>query len=281
MKYTNRMTMKPLSELNLLDRFLFAVAMEDRETLELVLRIIVGRNLKIFDAVQTEKELRTAPWLRAIRLDVMSMDEKGVYDAEVQVRNTGNLERRSRFYQALIDSSLLPPGEVDFNQMQDSTIIFISPFDLFGKGKYRYTFRMKCEEAEDVELGDGATRIFLNTHGENPEEVSEELVELLRYFEHSTDEVASECQSGRIQELHRRISRIKSNEEIGVRYMQAWEEKIYDRMEAKEEGQRELLKSQIEKKLQKGKTIDMIADELEQELSLIKELIEELEKKAE
>ena len=37
--------MKPLAELTLLDRFLFACVMEDRETMELVLSIILGEEI--------------------------------------------------------------------------------------------------------------------------------------------------------------------------------------------------------------------------------------------
>ena len=119
-------TMKPLAELTLLDRFLFACAMEDRRTLQLVLSIILDQEILLDEHPQSEKELRTAPWLRSVRLDVYSMDEESrVYNTEVQKRNTGNLIKRSRFYQALIDSSLLAPGEADFNCMPSSYIITI------------------------------------------------------------------------------------------------------------------------------------------------------------
>ena len=86
--------------------------------------------------------------------------------------------KRSRFYQALVDGSLLAPGEIDFNRMPSAYLIMIAPFDLFGEGKFCYTFRMKCREADDLWMEDGATRIFLNTRGKNPEEVSTALVEL-------------------------------------------------------------------------------------------------------
>ena len=84
-------------------------------------------------------------------------------------------------------------------------------------------------------MTDGATRIFLNTHGKNPEEVNEALVELLHYFEQTTDEAASQS-SSRIKEIHRRVSQIKSSEKIGVRYMQEWEERAYELQEAREQG---------------------------------------------
>lgn len=228
--------MKPLSDLTLLDRFLFACAMEDVSTMQLVLQIILGKHIKLMDTAQSEKELRTAPWLRSIRLDVVTMDEAGIYNTEVQKKNTGNLRRRSRFYQALIDSSLLAPGEIDFDRMAESTLITIAPFDLFGEGRYCYTFRMKCEESEKLWLGDGAVRIFLNTRGTNDHEVSEELVELLHYFEKTTAETAFQCKSQRVKQLHNKVCKIKSSEEIGVRYMQEWEEKAYLKKEGMEEG---------------------------------------------
>ena len=110
-----RPVMKPLAELTLLDRFLFACVMEDRGTMELVLSIILGEEIHLAEQPQAEREMRTVPWLRSIRLDVYSVDEESrVYNAEVQKKNTGNLIKRSRFYQALIDSSLLAPGEIDF-----------------------------------------------------------------------------------------------------------------------------------------------------------------------
>lgn len=239
MEKTKRPIMKPLSELTLLDRFLFACAMEDASMMQLILQIILGKEIKLTEFPQAEKELRTAPWLRSIRLDVITMDEAGVYNTEVQKKNTGNLRRRSRFYQALIDSSLLAPGEIDFNGMPESTLITIAPFDLFGENRYCYTFRMKCEESDQLWLEDGAVRIFLNTRGTNSGEVSEELAELLCYFEKTTAETAFQCKSQRVKALHNKVCKIKSSEEIGVRYMQEWEEKVYLKAEGRAEGRAE------------------------------------------
>ena len=164
---------KQLNELTLLDRFLFASVMEDDRSLELVLSIIMSEEITLRQPSQVEKEFRTMPWLRSIRLDVYNVDDKNrIYDAEVQEKNTGNLAKRSRFYQALIDSTLLAPGrDVSFHHLPESYLIMITPFDLWGYGKYRYTFRMRCEEQPDLYLEDGIGRIFLNTRGTNDGEV--------------------------------------------------------------------------------------------------------------
>lgn len=267
---------KSLQDLTLLDRFLFAEVMEDPKTFENILSIILGEDISIKGRPQSEHENRTSPLKRQVRLDVWAEDETdAVYNIEVQKENTKNLPHRSRFYQALIDSKLLDPGEVDFSNMKDCYSIIIAPFDLFGRGLYQYTFQMTCAETGQP-LEDGATRIFLNTHGKNSEDISPELKELLYYMEHTTEEIS--CSTSRLQEIKNHVNIVKSSEEIGVKYMQEWEEKILEKRKARAEGRAEgetfRLIQLIKKKIQKSKSFIQIADELEEEPDNIQSLYE-------
>ena len=275
---------KSLQDLTLLDRFLFAEVMEDPKTFENILSIILGEDISIKGRPQSEHESRTSPLKRQVRLDVWAEDETdAVYNVDAQKENTKNLPHRSRFYQALIDSKLLDPGEVDFSNMKDCYSIIIAPFDLFGRGLYQYTFQMTCAETGQP-LEDGATRIFLNTHGKNSEDISPELKELLYYMEHTTEEIS--CSTSRLQEIKNHVNIVKSSEEIGVKYMQEWEEKILEkrkaraeglaegRAEGRTEGQTITLIQQMKKKIQKSKTLIQIADELEEEPDTIQSLYE-------
>lgn len=113
---------KLLKELNLLDKFLFDEAMDDPENVKTMLDIILSQKTNLKHPPQTEKEQRTSTDNRQIRLDVYAMDEDDViYEVEAQKENTHNLPKRSRLYQGIIDSKLLPPGVVDFNYMEHST----------------------------------------------------------------------------------------------------------------------------------------------------------------
>lgn len=267
---------KSLQDLTLLDRFLFAEVMEDPKTFENILSIILGEDISIKGRPQSEHENRTSPLKRQVRLDVWAEDETdAVYNVEAQKENTKNLPHRSRFYQALIDSKLLDPGEVDFSNMKDCYTIIIAPFDLFGRGLYQYTFQMTCAETGQP-LEDGATRIFLNTHGKNSEDISPELKELLYYMEHTTEEIS--CSTSRLQEIKNHVNIVKSSEEIGVKYMQEWEEKILEKRKARAEGRAEgetfRLIQLIKKKIQKSKSFIQIADELEEEPDNIQSLYE-------
>ena len=230
----------PLKELNLTSRFLFDEVMEDSQAQQDMLSIIFGREIPVLQHSETEKEFRVSPLSRSIRMDIFSVDEEeNIYNTEMQDKKRNDLVKRSRYYQSLMDTSLLEPGIPNYNLLNQTYLIMIMTFDLFGYGKYRYTFAPRCEEVPECTLEDGAVRIFLNTRGENREEVSEELIHLLHYLEHTTDAVADGSQSERICRIHERVCKVRSSEEIGVKYMQAWEERYYERQEAQERGRAE------------------------------------------
>lgn len=233
----HKQEIKALKDLNLMDRFLFAEAADQPEFMELLLSILFDEEIRLRHPPQTEKEARSPGSQKQIRMDVWAMDEQEtIYNAESQQQNTYNLPKRSRYYQGLLDSRLLEPGNTDYNQLNDVYLIVIMPFDLFRQKRYRYTFEMGCREIPGVKLQDGAVRIFLNTKGTNPEGVSRELMDLLHYFEETTDSAAERSGSPRIRRMQEIVAAIKSSEDVGVKYMQAWEEKVFDRQEGFAEG---------------------------------------------
>ena len=136
---------------------------------------------------------------------------------------------------------------------------------------------MSCDEIPGLKPHDGATRIFLNTHGTDEEGVSEELIQLLRYFEQTTEENAAGSHSRKIEKLQKRVEEIKKNEEVGIRYMNAFEEKMWERREGemigekrgKKSEQREIARKMVEMKM----ALDIIAKATgltEQELEALK-----------
>ena len=283
---------KSLKDLTLLNRFLFAETMDDPVNMRNLLEIILGREIVLKNLPQTEKEQRNSPLHKYVKLDVWAVDEDDtIYDTEPHQGEREPLPKRSRLYQGMIDSKLLEAGEVDYTKLNNVYIIVITPYDVFGQGKYRYTFRMACREEPGLDLEDGAERIFLNTRGTNQEEVSPELVELLHYMENTNTAVPAENQ--KVREIQRRVEAIKSSEEVGVRYMQAWEEKVLERqagrqeglqegirkgrLEGRKEGLTEKLKEQAAKKWQKGKTPEQAAEDLEEDLEVIQKIYRELE----
>ncbi|MGL5434802.1 MAG: PD-(D/E)XK nuclease family transposase [Lachnospiraceae bacterium] len=274
---------KTLNDLTLLDRFLFAEAMDDPLINQLLLEIIFGQEITIVGRTQTEKEFRKAPSVKSIRVDVFSTDEEGnVYDSEVQKKDVGDLPKRSRKYQSMIDAIMLPPGTIDYNQLKNCYIIMIGPFDILKRGSYQYTFQMRCDEYPECSLEDGGFRIFLNTRGSDEDSASPELIELLHYIESVNGYERPRIKGDKLKQLHSRVQTIRESEEIGGKWMQLWEEKLREQMEAraqgktegKAEGEKLQIIYQIRKKIMKNIAPEAIADALEDELENILPLYE-------
>ena len=280
----NNVTTK-LEELNLVDRFLFDETMESPEAYQAIVSILLEREIELLDKPVTEKEFRISPELRQVRLDVVGMDEeKTIYHTEMQKRDTKNLEKRSRYYQAQMDVSLLEPGSVDFRQLNDTCFILIAPFDIFGRGLYRYTFEGTCRECPDLKLNDGAVRVFINTKGNNKEEFSQEFLDFMNYVTETTDEAARATKSERIKQIHSRVRQVRLSEKMGVKYMQRWEEVVYARQdgmtEGKALGEKKLLIKLVCRKLKKNKSVQTIAEELEEDLDKVSRICEAASKHA-
>ena len=110
------------------------------------------------------------------------------------------------------------------------------------------------------------------------------MIELLKYMEHSTDEVSEVCKSERIQKMHRRICQIKASEKTEVKYMQSWEEKILIKQEGIAEGRLEGKleeKQELMRKLSNKFSIEQIAEMLEIDISEVENIIKETDKNAE
>lgn len=98
-------------------------------------------------------------------------------------------------------------------------IITILPYDPFGKKRMVYTVQNQCMEDNTIPYDDGAGKIFLYTRGteENP---SQELRDMLRYMEKTTDENVT---NQSIADIHKLVQKVKWDRKVGINYMKSWE----------------------------------------------------------
>ena len=237
MKHTN--PPKKLQDLNLMDRFLFSEVIESAEAYKIILEIILEREINFKGEPVAENEKRKELLGKIARIDVCAIgDDNRVYNAEVQKENQNNLHKRMRYYGALMTSKLLPEGTIDYNRLSYLCMIVIAGFDMGGEGKYRYTVRRMYEGYPDKEVYDGEVILYLNTKGKDSAGVSDELIAMLEYFEETTDDKALSSGYERIIRLNEIVSSIKASDEIGVKYMNAYEERMHDIQEAREQGEK-------------------------------------------
>ncbi|EHJ00459.1 Conserved hypothetical protein CHP01784 [Clostridium sp. DL-VIII] len=251
---------KTLKELNLEDDFLFAKVMSDKAICKELLENILDIEIEKVELVEEQKTIDLLLESKGIRLDVYVKDEENtIYNVEMQRGKHKNLPKRLRYYQGNIDLDLISKGE-DYRKLAKSYIIFICTFDLFNKGRHKYTFKSICLEDNKVVLNDETEKIILNTKG-IIKDLSEELLEFLAYVEDSTDNVAEDAKGNLVKRLHKRVQKVKNDISVEVEFMTLLER---DR-EKIEEGKVELLIKQLIKKFK------MIPDEYKDKLKSLSE----------
>ena len=179
---STRRKYKTYKELSFTDDFLFCNIMQNnpdicKELVELLLDRKVGK----VAYSETQKSIDLALDQKGVRLDVYFEDDLSTaYNIEMQTSNTGNLPKRSRYYQGTVDLNMISSG-AGYDELKQSYIIFIDTFDLFGKGFPKYTFENVCQESSDLHLDDGAIKVFINAKSTIPD-MSPELQGFLRYL---------------------------------------------------------------------------------------------------
>ena len=143
------------------DELMGRVFDKNTQATELVLRLILGRNIKVI-SVNGQKEIRNAKvGGRNIILDVHAIDVDGEeMNIEVQGGSEGAHVRRARYHSSMLDTGMLKESQ-PFKELKDSYVIFIYKRDKFGKGLPLYHIDRYIKETEET-FGDGSHIIYVN-----------------------------------------------------------------------------------------------------------------------
>ena len=226
-----------LKNLTIKNNFMFAAVMSDEENCKGFLERALSMKVDHVE-ISTEKNIVYHPEYKGVRLDVYAKDENNTrYNIEMQVLKQPALGRRSRYYQSQMDMELLLKG-CEYAELPDSYVIFLCDFDPFRKGKYRYTFWTACEETEKASLKDGRCIMFLNTRGENAEEVPKELVSFLKFMHADLKESQKDFQDDYVRQVQKSVTHIRESREMEERFMLLELLLKDERREGREEGRK-------------------------------------------
>ena len=236
--------------------------------------------------------MKFAPDGKGVRLDVYVDDMQGtVYDIEMQAIDTKELPKRSRYYQSMIDLTVLEKG-ASYEDLKKSYVIFICMADVFGKGRYVYTFRNICVDDPSIELGDDATKIFLNPYGSG--EISEELSEFFGYlrehkptgeFTKALDESVTTARGSAVWRKEYMTLEMEIRHAAHVAREEGFAEgrvegRAAGHAEGHAEGETSRLVSLICKKLKKGMSVAQIADAVEEDEARVQTITDVAQKYA-
>jgi len=244
-------------DIKLSDDFLFGAVMRNSDLCKELIEKLLGISIDHIEYMEGQKTINLRRESKGIRIDVYVKDNKGtVYDVEIQTSRKTELPKRSRYYQSTMDLDLLKKGkQVSYKQLNRSYIIFICTEDVFGQGRYQYTFRNLCIEDPNLELNDETAKVFFNTKG-TVGEISPAVRAFLKYVDGQPSDDKF------IQRLESEVERIRNDEDWRRDYMTLFE-KIQEaqedaRKEGREEGREERQKELIRNLLRVGTDIKQL-----------------------
>lgn len=257
-------TRQLVQSLNLTSDFFLSVVLEDKKACEYVLRILMKKeDLKVC-SVKTQYSIRQVG-THSVVLDVLAEDsEKNLYEIEVQTSNNTAHVRRVRYITASVDTMTLDKG-VDYNELPELYVFYITTFDLAGLGQTVYHVKRKIEGTITT-LDNGIHEFYVNTVIDDGTDIAK----LMKYFM-KTD--ASDRTHGALSD---RVTALKSDGKEGE-YMCEIIEKMKEesRSEGKEQGLQTALS--IAKLHYKGETVEQIVLTLNLPKEEVEAAISELE----
>lgn len=245
-----------VNELTLFDDDLMSRVFDKNiKATELLLRIILGKKVKVISVTGQNEMKNHQVGRRNITLDVDAMDENGEeIDIEVQGNSEGAHVRRARYHSSMVDSRMLKEGQA-FRELRDSYVIFIYKHDKFRKGLPLYHVERYVGETNE-QFRDGSHIIYVNGNYKGNDEIGQ----LMQDFR----EKNPECMH--YTELAESVKHFKEKEggreemsEIVERYInERVEERVEERVkECVEERVKECVEERVKERVEKEKTISV------------------------
>lgn len=173
---------KKFEELEIRDDFMFGVIMRNPKYCKPFLETVLGVKISRIEYPKSQETIDLSSDAKSVRLDLYVEDGQGtIYSVEMQTTLDYNIPKRMRYYQGMIDLSILEKGD-NYKNLRRSMVIFVCTFDLFGKGRHVYTFENRCVQEPNLLLGDDTVKIILNTKG-TMNDVSPEMKRLLDFID--------------------------------------------------------------------------------------------------
>ena len=162
-----------VNELTLFDDDLMSRVFDKNiKATELLLRIILGKKVKVISVTGQNEMKNHQVGRRNITLDVDAMDENGEeIDIEVQGNSEGAHVRRARYHSSMVDSRMLKEGQA-FRELRDSYVIFIYKHDKFRKGLPLYHVERYVGETNE-QFRDGSHIIYVNGNYKGNDEIGQ------------------------------------------------------------------------------------------------------------
>ncbi len=209
-KQMHQQDLERLKSLRYMDDDFMAVCLADNfEGVELILRIVLGREDIKIKSVRAQEAMRNLQGRSAI-LDIHAVDSTNKeFDVEIQRKDSGAGAKRARHNSSLLDAHILKPGD-DTEAIPDSYVIFITENDVMKGNQPVYPVERYITIGENkILFGDGSHILYVNGKYKGNDEIGrlmhdfsctdpddlnyEALAKKARYFKQNEKGVAVMC----------------------------------------------------------------------------------------
>ena len=213
----------PFEQLPITDRFMFAMVFSHKEIAKPFLEAVLGIKIHELRDPEPEKTVEVSPFYKGIRYDVF-VKELGPdgetlrsFDIEMQMEDTKEIPKRTRYYQAMCDSEALNKGEVYYN-LKELYIVFLCPEDIFEHGRAVYRFKNLEIDNPKIELGDFCFKNFY-IFSKYRDIAEKSIREYMEYF------ATRKPSSPETENIDRLVKWYQADNETRKRYM-TWQQEI-------------------------------------------------------
>ncbi len=232
---TYQQDLERLKSLRYMDDDFMTVCLADNyEGVELILRIVLGREDIKIKSIRTQEPLKNLQGRSAI-LDVHAVDSTHKeFDIEIQRKDAGAGAKRARHNSSLLDAHILKLGD-DTEDIPDSYVIFITENDVMKGNQPIYPVERYVTIGENkVLFGDGSHILYVNGKYRgndeigklmhdfsctNPDDINyEALAKKARFFKQDEKGVSIMC---KIMEDMRNEAELNKAKKMAVRMIKA------------------------------------------------------------
>ena len=204
--------MKCYDELTITDDFFFCKIMSEPTLCKQMIEVLLNIEVDHIENINNQHSIAPSYDSRSIRLDVYVKNSDKIFDIEMQTTNKYNLEKRSRYYQSVLDLDDLSKN-MDYKKLKESYIVFICTYDPFLQGILQYTVEQSFLEKPGVRYDDNTHKVFYNLLSDELEKDNTPRGRFLRYLKNNvpTDDFT--------QNIHDSLKRFKINANWRKEYM--------------------------------------------------------------
>lgn len=241
-----------VKRLNVMDDTFFHKVAEDPKVCEEMLRVFLQDKELVIISSTPQKYLRNVE-NRSVILDVYCEGaNQRKYAVEMQKGDYDDHQKRVRYIGSNVDTRITEKG-IDFKDIPDVYLIYLTKFDVFGKGRTTYHINRTIQETGDM-VDNGFHEIYVNAEIDDGSETAQ-LMQYIRHTEGRNE--AFKKLSDRVQYLKERgdVTMCDLVEEYAKQYAAEVVEKA---LEAEKQSIAELFKNgaSLELVLKSMKTLD-------------------------